>query len=154
MSKPAGVKRFLKNECGATAIEYAMGASFIAVAIVGGLGAIGTTLEKETFAKLNDGLITASISTEVRQSDEDQIADPILTGSTESAAAFEVEEEPVTKAPASFAIESEAEADVRPPIYTASTAAASTCEGPDTPSSCSRAFGNAIFDGWKGTTDN
>ena len=139
MSKSAGVKRFLKNECGATAIEYAMGASFIAVAIVGGLGAIGSTLEKETFAKLNDGLITASINADTARDEDARIADPILTGSTEGAAAFEIEEEPVTKAPATFAIQSEPKAELRPPIYTASTAKASTCEGPDTPSSCSRA---------------
>eukprot|EP01037_Dinobryon_pediforme_P011706 gene11706-11795_t len=38
------VSRFLKNEDGASAIEYALVASLIAVAIVGSVTAIGTKL--------------------------------------------------------------------------------------------------------------
>jgi pilus assembly protein Flp/PilA len=42
MSKFA--KRFLKDESGATAIEYGLIAALIAVVIIGGLTAVGTTL--------------------------------------------------------------------------------------------------------------
>ena len=38
------VTRFLKNEDGASAIEYALVASLIAVAIIGSVSAIGTKL--------------------------------------------------------------------------------------------------------------
>jgi pilus assembly protein Flp/PilA len=38
------VTRFLKNESGATAIEYGLIAALIAVVIVGAVGAIGTNL--------------------------------------------------------------------------------------------------------------
>jgi len=47
--------RFLKNESGATAIEYGLIAALIAVAIMAGAGALGTSL--------NDKFTT--ISTEV-----------------------------------------------------------------------------------------
>ncbi len=36
--------RFLKNESGATAIEYGLIAALIAVAIMAGAGAVGTSL--------------------------------------------------------------------------------------------------------------
>jgi pilus assembly protein Flp/PilA len=42
------ITRFLKNDTGATAIEYAMIASLIALTIIGGATVIGTTL-KTTF---------------------------------------------------------------------------------------------------------
>ncbi len=37
--------RFLKNESGATAIEYGLIAALIAVAIMAGAGALGTSLD-------------------------------------------------------------------------------------------------------------
>jgi pilus assembly protein Flp/PilA len=39
------VTRFLKDESGATAIEYGLIASLIAAAIIGGVTAIGTSLQ-------------------------------------------------------------------------------------------------------------
>ncbi len=41
------LKAFVGNESGATAIEYALIASLIAVALVGVLGALGTKLSSE-----------------------------------------------------------------------------------------------------------
>ena len=153
MFKTAGVERFLKDESGATAIEYAMGVSFVAVAIVGALGAVGSTIEKETFAKLNGGIITASISKDPEEGKLDSpepATDPILTGSTESDAAFEVEEAKA-ELPVELAGQSKPEAAKGPPIYTVSTAGPA-CNGLDASPNCRPAFGQAIFDGWKGTT--
>lgn len=39
------LNRFLKNESGATAIEYGLIATFIAVAIIVGVGAVGDSLD-------------------------------------------------------------------------------------------------------------
>lgn len=44
------VTRFLKDESGATAIEYGLIAALIAVVIITGVGALGTTLN----SKFND----------------------------------------------------------------------------------------------------
>ncbi|MBV8661732.1 MAG: Flp family type IVb pilin [Hyphomicrobiales bacterium] len=41
------IKSFIANESGATAIEYALIASLIAVAIIGALTALGTKLSSE-----------------------------------------------------------------------------------------------------------
>ena len=41
------IKFFLADENGATAIEYALIASLIAIAIIGGLTALGTRLSQE-----------------------------------------------------------------------------------------------------------
>jgi len=38
------VKRFLKNESGATAVEYGLIAALIGVVIIAGAGALGTAL--------------------------------------------------------------------------------------------------------------
>lgn len=46
--------RFLRNETGATAIEYGLIAMFIAIVIVAVLGAIGTNLNT-VFTKVNSG---------------------------------------------------------------------------------------------------
>lgn len=47
--------RFLKNESGATAIEYGLIAALIAVAIMAGAGALGGALD-EKFTELSDTL--------------------------------------------------------------------------------------------------
>jgi pilus assembly protein Flp/PilA len=41
------VTRFLKNESGATAIEYGLIAALISVVIIGALGALGTNLNAD-----------------------------------------------------------------------------------------------------------
>lgn len=51
------IQKFLKNESGATAIEYGLFAALIAVAIVGVVGSIGDTL-KSKFEELEDELQT------------------------------------------------------------------------------------------------
>lgn len=46
------VKRFLKNESGATAIEYGLIAALISVAIIGGATAVGGSVNS-TFLNIN-----------------------------------------------------------------------------------------------------
>ena len=49
------VSRFVKDESGATAIEYGLIAALIAVVIIGVLGTVGTNLN-ERFTEVADGL--------------------------------------------------------------------------------------------------
>lgn len=49
------MKRFAKDESGATAIEYGLIAALIAVAIIAVLGTIGTNLNTK-FTEVSDGL--------------------------------------------------------------------------------------------------
>ena len=49
------VARFLKDESGATAIEYGLIAALISVAIIGGVSAVGTEVDS-TFDKIESGL--------------------------------------------------------------------------------------------------
>lgn len=49
------ISRFVRDESGATAIEYGLIAALIAVVIITGVTAIGTTLNA-TFAKVTTGL--------------------------------------------------------------------------------------------------
>ncbi len=49
------VTRFLKDESGATAIEYGLIAALVAVVLVSALGAMGTKLSG-TFAKVTSNL--------------------------------------------------------------------------------------------------
>jgi pilus assembly protein Flp/PilA len=49
------VSRFLKDESGATAIEYGLIAALIAVVLVTAVGAVGTSL-KGTFNKISNAM--------------------------------------------------------------------------------------------------
>lgn len=49
------IKRFIRDESGATAIEYGLIAAGISVAIVTIVGSVGTSLTT-TFTKVNSGL--------------------------------------------------------------------------------------------------
>ncbi len=49
------LKRFLKNEDGATAIEYGLIAALIGVAIIGVVGTVGTSLQA-TFTSISNAL--------------------------------------------------------------------------------------------------
>lgn len=49
------IKRFVKDESGATAIEYGLIASLIAVAIIGAASLLGTNLQT-TFNTVSDNL--------------------------------------------------------------------------------------------------
>jgi pilus assembly protein Flp/PilA len=49
------MKQFLRDECGATAIEYGLIASLIAVIIIASTRAMGTKLSA-TFSKVNGAL--------------------------------------------------------------------------------------------------
>ena len=46
------IKKFLKNESGATAIEYGLIAALIAVAVIGGVTALGSNANA-TFTKVS-----------------------------------------------------------------------------------------------------
>jgi len=48
-------KRFLKDESGATAIEYGLIAALIAVVIIATVGLVGEAVD-DTFKKVKDGL--------------------------------------------------------------------------------------------------
>ncbi|WP_312414872.1 Flp family type IVb pilin [Shinella sp.] len=50
--------RLMKDESGATAIEYGLIAALISVALIAGAGALGDSLN-ETFSKLGDKMTTA-----------------------------------------------------------------------------------------------
>jgi pilus assembly protein Flp/PilA len=49
------IKSFFANESGATAIEYALISSLIAIAIIGGLTALGSRLSSE-FSEVSSSL--------------------------------------------------------------------------------------------------
>ena len=51
-------KRFLKNEDGATAIEYGLIAALIGVAIIGAVSTVGGSL-RTTFGEISSGLTAA-----------------------------------------------------------------------------------------------
>jgi pilus assembly protein Flp/PilA len=53
------VKRFLKDESGATAIEYGLIAALIAVSIIGIAGFVGDQLVI-TFTRVRDALVAAN----------------------------------------------------------------------------------------------
>jgi pilus assembly protein Flp/PilA len=53
------VARFVKDESGATAIEYGLIAALISIAIVGTLPFVGSQLVT-TFNKIKDALVTAN----------------------------------------------------------------------------------------------
>jgi pilus assembly protein Flp/PilA len=50
------VSRFLKNESGATAIEYGLIAALVAVVLVSAVGLVGNNLNK-TFTKISNALV-------------------------------------------------------------------------------------------------
>jgi pilus assembly protein Flp/PilA len=56
---PKFVTRFLKDESGATAIEYGLIAALIAVVLVGALQAVGTSLNG-AFGKISTEVSTAT----------------------------------------------------------------------------------------------
>ena len=52
------IRKFLKDESGATAIEYGLIAALVSVAIIVVLGFLGQSLN-DTFKAVNNGLATA-----------------------------------------------------------------------------------------------
>ena len=52
------VKRFLKNESGATAVEYGLIAALIGVVIIAGAGALGTALNTK-FTNIGSSITAA-----------------------------------------------------------------------------------------------
>ncbi len=53
------IKKFVKNEDGATAIEYGLIAALIAIAAIVAMGALGNNL-RNTFKKVNNNLSSAN----------------------------------------------------------------------------------------------
>ncbi|MEM7428427.1 MAG: Flp family type IVb pilin [Pseudomonadota bacterium] len=145
----SGAGAFWRDERGATAIEYTMGAAFIAVAIVGAVGSISTTLEKETFARLNSGIVTGSIQTSAEEPQAvEETVEVLAVETTANLAAFEVQEQRM--APVA---EWEPLPGNGPPIYTVSVAAPS-CSSVELSSSCRPSVGQTTFQGWKGTRED
>ncbi len=54
-SKMKNVMKFLKNKSGATAIEYGLIAALIAVAVIGGVSALGTNAN-QTFTTVAESM--------------------------------------------------------------------------------------------------
>ena len=60
----AAFKRFLSNECGSTAIEYALIAILLSVAIIGGVNSIGRSLQTAFYEPFGQAISDAnSVST-------------------------------------------------------------------------------------------
>lgn len=77
------VKRFASDKSGATAIEYAAAAAFIATAAIGVAGAVNTTIHAESHATfLNGKVLLASSKQELARVAARSSSDPIQTGST------------------------------------------------------------------------
>ncbi len=55
------IKRFLRDETGATVIEYGIILTLISIAVIGGVGAFGNELEG-VWVKLGNGLRTHSFN--------------------------------------------------------------------------------------------
>lgn len=55
------IKRFLKDETGATAVEYGLILTLISIAVIGGVGTFGNELEG-VWVKLGNGLRTHSFN--------------------------------------------------------------------------------------------
>ena len=55
----SAIRRFLKDESGATAIEYGLIAALIAVAVIGGVSAVGGSAN-QTFTTISTSLDNAS----------------------------------------------------------------------------------------------
>ncbi len=58
-AKMKNVMKFLKNKSGATAIEYGLIAALIAVAVIGGVSAVGGSAN-QTFTTISTSLDAAS----------------------------------------------------------------------------------------------
>lgn len=77
------VRRFVTDRTGATAIEYAAAAAFIATAAIGVAGALNTTIYAESHATfLNGKVLLASSKQELARVAARSSSDPIQTGST------------------------------------------------------------------------
>lgn len=80
------VKQFIADVSGATTVEYAVGAAFIVSAIVGLVGAVGTTIKAESHATvLNGKVMLASSKKDLVRIAARSSSDPIQTGSTADA---------------------------------------------------------------------
>ncbi len=77
------VKKFATETGGATAIEYAAAAAFIATAAIGVAGALNSTIQAESYATiLNGKVLLASSKQELVKIAARSSSDPIQTGST------------------------------------------------------------------------
>ncbi|MCP5083608.1 MAG: Flp family type IVb pilin [Alphaproteobacteria bacterium] len=80
------VKQFATDKRGATAVEYAVGVAFIASAVLGLAGAVGTTIKAESYATiLNGKVFLASSKKDLVRIAARSSSDPIQTGSTADA---------------------------------------------------------------------
>ena len=69
------IRSFLKDESGATAIEYGLIAALIAVAVIGALGALGQNAATN-FQQVADAMAVVAEDTEDPPADDPPPADP------------------------------------------------------------------------------
>ena len=138
MSKYAlRVKKFATETGGATAIEYAAAAAFIATAAIGVAGTLNSTIQAESYATILDGkVLLASSKQELVKIAARSSSDPIQTGSTN-----ETDEPTENAAPSA-----------RKPISSASSPKAQPlCNSGDNVRPCKLDLTQASFQGWRGT---
>ena len=131
------IKQFAADTRGATAMEYAVGAAFIVSAVVGVIGAVGTTIKAESYATIVNGkVVLASSEKELTRIAARSSSDPIQTGSTSGAADDEEEIAPRARKP---------RAKVSP------ASATPFCNSDDDVRPCKLDLSSASFQGWRGT---
>ena len=131
------VKQFVTDACGATAVEYAVGAAFIATAVIGVAGALGTTIKAESYATIINGkVLLASSKKDLVRIAARSSSDPIQTGSTVDA-----------NKPADGAVPRAR--DTKGKVNEA--AATPFCNAGDEVRPCKLDFTKQSFQGWRGT---
>ena len=129
------VKRFMAHKGGATTTEYCIMAAFTATAILGLIGAIGTTIKAESFAQITNtkvALATGKKKERLKLASSRTI-DPIQTGSTKQT-------QPKAKQSASAKMPTQRVANTAPP-----------CTKEHKSGPCTLDLETQAFNGWKGT---
>lgn len=131
------VKQFATETGGATAIEYAAAAAFIATAAIGVAGTLNSTIQAESYATiLNGKVLLASSKQELVRIAARSSSDPIQTGST-----AEPDEPSENTAPRA-----------RKAVAAANSAKTSPlCNAGDDVRPCKLDLAQENFKGWRGT---
>ncbi len=131
------VKKFATETGGATAIEYAAAAAFIATAAIGVAGTLNSTIQAESYATIFNGkVLLASSKQELVRIAARSSSDPIQTGSTS-----ETDEPAENTAPSARKPVSNATAPKAKPM----------CHSGDDLRPCKLDLTQASFQGWRGT---
>ncbi len=131
------VKTFATETGGATAIEYAAAAAFIATAAIGVAGTLNSTIQAESYATiLNGKMLLASSKQELVRIAARSSSDPIQTGST-----TETDAPAEASTPSARKSISSANAKKTPPL----------CNSGDDVRPCKLDLTHENFQGWRGT---